>query len=176
MSVKCGHCGSYGQTVAHVKECSQPSVGRQHLISLMSGGKPVVSAQPVVTEIPTLAMLADRGEDVEGVYFKEAGYPEAGVDEGTYYKVVKGTNTGNWYAKEWVPDVPGDPGTWKYAGRKPMHFLTALDRVTGDEAARFGKTTGRCVFCSRMLTDERSIEVGYGPICAEREGLPWGEE
>lgn len=168
MSVKCGHCGSYGQTVAHVKECSQPSVGRQHLISLMSGGKPVVSAQPVVTEIPTLAMLADRGEDVEGVYFK--------AEQGTYYKVVKGTNTGNWYAKEWVPDVPGDPGTWKYAGRAPMHFLTALDRVTVEQARRFGLVTSRCVFCSRKLTDERSIHVGYGEICAEHNGLPWGEE
>jgi hypothetical protein len=31
------------------------------------------------------------------------------------------------------------------------------------------------VFCSKKLTDERSIEVGYGRICAGHNGLPWGE-
>jgi hypothetical protein len=25
------------------------------------------------------------------------------------------------------------------------------------------------------LNDARSIAVGYGPVCAEKFGLPWGE-
>jgi hypothetical protein len=40
------------------------------------------------------------------------------------------------------------------------------------QAARFGRDTGVCCFCARELTDPRSIEVGYGPICADRWGLP----
>lgn len=47
-------------------------------------------------------------------------------------------------------------------------------RMTAEEAAAFGHSTGKCVFCSQKLTDGRSTEVGYGPICAENNGLPWG--
>jgi len=41
-------------------------------------------------------------------------------------------------------------------------------------ASRYGKLTGRCCFCGRSLDDERSTEVGYGPVCAEKFGLKWG--
>lgn len=158
MSVKCGHCGSYGQTIAHVKECSNPR-GRQHLKSLVSAEPTPRLVEPV---IPTLA-----SEPVEGVFYK--------AETNTYYKVQQGTTSGVFYAKEFNHEGEDERGSWEYAGRAPLHFLTALDRITAEEAARFGKVTGVCVFCSRKLTDERSITVGYGPICAEREGLPWGE-
>lgn len=42
-------------------------------------------------------------------------------------------------------------------------------------AAEYGHMTGNCCFCSRGLNDARSTEVGYGPVCAEKFGLPWGE-
>ncbi len=29
--------------------------------------------------------------------------------------------------------------------------------------------------CGLDLTDERSTSAGYGPICAGKYGLPWGE-
>jgi hypothetical protein len=41
-------------------------------------------------------------------------------------------------------------------------------------AAEYGRETGYCSFCSRELTDERSVGVGYGPICAGKYSLPWG--
>jgi hypothetical protein len=44
------------------------------------------------------------------------------------------------------------------------------------QAARHGHLTGRCCFCNRKLEDERSTAVGYGPICADHFGLPWGAE
>lgn len=43
------------------------------------------------------------------------------------------------------------------------------------QAAKHGHLTGRCCFCNRKLEDERSTAVGYGPICADHFGLPWGE-
>jgi hypothetical protein len=42
-------------------------------------------------------------------------------------------------------------------------------------AAAFGHLTGNCCFCSRKLSDARSIETGYGRGCADRFGLPWGK-
>ena len=42
-------------------------------------------------------------------------------------------------------------------------------------AGQQGRELGSCCFCSRELSDERSTKVGYGPICADHYGLPWGE-
>jgi Family of unknown function (DUF6011) len=42
-------------------------------------------------------------------------------------------------------------------------------------ASEHGRLTGRCCFCSLPLTDERSTAVGYGKICADHYGLPWGQ-
>jgi len=52
------------------------------------------------------------------------------------------------------------------------------DLITGgNESLKiYGIKTGNCCFCSKELTDHRSVEAGYGPICAERYGLPWGDE
>ena len=41
------------------------------------------------------------------------------------------------------------------------------------ESALHGKEYGRCCFCNRELDNEGSIFHGYGPICAEKWGLPW---
>lgn len=47
----------------------------------------------------------------------------------------------------------------------------ALARI----ASEYGHATGVCMFCARDLTDDRSIEVGYGPVCAGQRDLPWGQ-
>jgi len=41
-------------------------------------------------------------------------------------------------------------------------------------AGRYGRLTGGCSFCNHALRDGRSVEVGYGPICADKFNLPWG--
>lgn len=95
------------------------------------------------------------------------------LEEGVYsvngalYKVVE-SNEGRLYAKVWKDEE------WVYAPGAIGH-IKAADRISAEEAAKFGRLTGSCVFCSRRLTDERSATVGYGPVCAERVGLPWGE-
>jgi hypothetical protein len=38
-------------------------------------------------------------------------------------------------------------------------------------ATAYGALTSRCSFCDQALSDEGSVEVGYGPICAKRYGL-----
>lgn len=52
--------------------------------------------------------------------------------------------------------------------------LTVIAADPTKAAADFGKKTGRCCFCSLHLDDAKSLEVGYGPICAKRYKLPWG--
>ncbi len=59
----------------------------------------------------------------------------------------------------------------------PPELVSALKVFAADPVAaatKHGYLTGRCCFCNRKLEDERSTAVGYGPICADHFGLPWG--
>ena len=44
--------------------------------------------------------------------------------------------------------------------------------VVGSAKAH-GAQHNNCCFCSRDLTTDESVSNGYGPICADRYGLPW---
>ena len=48
--------------------------------------------------------------------------------------------------------------------------LQDVERRGLDAVQEIGRATGRCVVCSRMLTNEDSIAAGIGPVCAERFG------
>ena len=107
---------------------------------------------------------------VEGQNEQDA--PE-GIHEwfGKYVKVqVAIHGSGKKYAKVFNPGLK----KWDYVGREPLKDLREDTLLTAEQAAEFGHLYGMCVYCGRGLTDERSIAVGYGPICAENHGLPWG--
>jgi hypothetical protein len=55
-------------------------------------------------------------------------------------------------------------------------LLTSLTRNPEEVAEMYGRLTNHCCFCGRELTDPRSVEVGYGPVCAQNYGLSWGED
>lgn len=54
------------------------------------------------------------------------------------------------------------------------YLLREMARHPAETAAKYGKLTGRCCFCSKHLEDEKSTKVGYGPVCAKNYGLPHG--
>ena len=58
--------------------------------------------------------------------------------------------------------------------------IEALVREIANDPAKIGgfigRRTGVCCFCRRSLESAASVKVGYGPICADRFGLPWNEE
>lgn len=55
-----------------------------------------------------------------------------------------------------------------------LHLINALAADPAGVAAEYGQRTGHCCFCSLPLTDERSLAVGYGPVCARNYNLAWG--
>lgn len=59
-----------------------------------------------------------------------------------------------------------DEATGKMA-YAPGAVVTAATgtKLTVAEAAAFGHRTGRCLICSRELTDPVSVEQGIGPVC-----------
>lgn len=50
--------------------------------------------------------------------------------------------------------------------------LRAIAQDPVSAAKAYGALMGACSFCSKSLTDEGSVEVGYGPVCAKHYGLP----
>jgi hypothetical protein len=61
--------------------------------------------------------------------------------------------------------------------QKVRDTLRRFCDATEAEAKAFGKQTGRCMFCYKRLTDDksgRSLEMGYGKRCSEKFGLAWG--
>ncbi len=60
--------------------------------------------------------------------------------------------------------------------RDDIHLLLQrLNDNPAETAAAYGRDTGQCCFCTRPLTDERSLTTGYGPVCAKKYYLPWGD-
>lgn len=65
-------------------------------------------------------------------------------------------------------------------GKRPIQPVEQelLDKLAADPVgflAQVGKDMDGCCFCNSALTDPRSKEVGYGPVCAANWGLPWGK-
>lgn len=80
----------------------------------------------------------------------------------------------------WFGRVSPD-GKWTPSGRVPAQMqasvTTLLQALAADPAAtaaKYGRMTGQCCFCSIPLKDERSVSVGYGKTCASNYNLPWG--
>ncbi len=78
----------------------------------------------------------------------------------------------------WFGRVLAD-GTFQ-PGRDCDETVVAILRRLAEDpagtAADHGHRSGSCCFCGRELNDPRSTAVGYGPICAEKWLLPWGED
>jgi hypothetical protein len=54
--------------------------------------------------------------------------------------------------------------------------LVAFAADPAGVAAAYGKRTGACCFCARRLTDGVSVAMGYGEICSENWGVPYGKQ
>lgn len=78
------------------------------------------------------------------------------------------TRAGHAVAKKLIETDKG--WEFSYAGKAGLRGLSESTVMDAAEAAKFGKTFGICVRCAAHLTDERSIFVGYGPICADHQG------
>lgn len=89
---------------------------------------------------------------------------------------VVGEETETWYGRVY-PDGRWQEGRGSPETNKAVEGL--LTRLASDPervASEYGRLTGNCCFCSRKLSDERSTEVGYGPVCAAKFGLKWGSK
>tara|TARA_R100000789_G_scaffold96996_2_gene99134 strand:+ start:143 stop:976 length:834 start_codon:yes stop_codon:yes gene_type:complete len=55
-----------------------------------------------------------------------------------------------------------------------LALLVSLVKNPEEIAKEYGRLTGNCCFCHKELSTDNSLEVGYGPICADNFNLKWG--
>jgi hypothetical protein len=80
-----------------------------------------------------------------------------------YYKVQTSKTSGKRYAKIW------NGKGWDYASGA-LFKLTDANKLTEAQAVKFGKKTGHCCICSKLLTNPESVSAGIGPICKGNMG------
>lgn len=106
--------------------------------------------------------------------------------DGVIYKVQWAVHgSGNLYAKELVrreyevEDVTEDgvvgiktqiDTEWVYA-QGVVRKLQPSDMMTLEQAKEYGALYGVCCVCGALLTDEKSITAGIGPVCAKKGGF-----
>jgi hypothetical protein len=90
------------------------------------------------------------------------------------------TGTGPYETRPYYGKIMG--GVFLPAGKNEPATIASVTALLVDfardpaaTASAYGRSTGVCSFCARQLTDARSVDVGYGPICADTYHLPWGE-
>lgn len=80
-----------------------------------------------------------------------------------YYKVQTSKTSGKRYALCWSGKK------WIYA-QGAIYKLSVSDKMTAEQASMFGKKTGHCCICSKLLTNPESVSAGIGPICKDKMG------
>lgn len=101
---------------------------------------------------------------------REATPAQAEISEGFYksgdgniYQVTQARHGSHFLAKV----LDRETGKFEYAGAA-KRFVKADQRLTLEEAQEYGKQTGTCLVCGRLLRRKESVEAGIGPVCARR--------
>ena len=74
-------------------------------------------------------------------------------------------------------DTKGDLFLAHEGKQRSQEIIDLLTRLVADPekvVSEYGNLSGNCFACHKQLTDDRSIRVGYGKVCAKKFGLRWG--
>lgn len=175
---RCGECGirfEAGTTISWSRE-----KGARHVTSLVcntlraeQAAKPVVAPVAVMDGAAIVAFLtAAKGR---GLKAPKARFLAPGGGE---LRLSMAGSTSRYPGaiqvkrdSVWVGRVNADGSVVGLAGEM-LATVQAIAANPVAAAAAYGALMGRCSFCNLTLTDEGSVEVGYGPVCAKNWGLP----
>ena len=171
--------GRFASDLLNRRHLSGPQMAWVHKL-VVDAGKPTVA---VDADFSGVIALFDKANahlkypkialDVDGVEVKLQRCGERSSHPGCV-NVTDGGGYGNsrWYGRI---ERDGSLTSGRALTDEVRALLINLAKDPAHIAAEYGKRTGNCCFCCRALTDERSVSVGYGPVCAQSYGLPWGE-
>ena len=158
---------------AYVIEAFRRSQPRPEVAQLNGQGLTRIFGMLNAAKEAKLKRPAIRLTDDGGQFLNLSLAPDTSSNPGHIY--VKGARTAEGGGDYFGKITPGG----KFLGVRgcPSTVEQQLKAFAADPegvASKYGKLTGHCCFCGRPLTDERSTEVGYGPICADKFQLRWG--
>ncbi len=89
---------------------------------------------------------------------------------------ANGNNAGALYVKTEADEYIGKVADGRFFGTREAteEHKAALELIAQnpkDAAIRYGQRTGSCACCGRTLSNKISIELGIGPICADKWGF-----
>lgn len=76
---------------------------------------------------------------------------------------------------EWIGRIDATTGAVSRGIEAFDGLVATLAAIASNPAAAakaYGALMCRCSFCNLALTDAGSVEAGYGPVCADKWGLP----
>ena len=69
-----------------------------------------------------------------------------------------------------------DQGHYRGDDYKELQTVISYLALTPIEVAKMtGIKFSYCCFCGTEIVTKESLAAGYGPVCAEKWGLPWGD-
>ncbi len=86
--------------------------------------------------------------------------------------VIKVNGYGN---STWLGRILPEDGEVRVSHKGAVDILQQMNVNPASFLAKMGKLSGHCCYCNLPLTDERSLQAGYGPICAKHYALEWGQ-
>jgi hypothetical protein len=176
----CKACGGYikaGEVITWTREAGAKHISLDACAKATASKVAAVAAAPVVESTGIAAFLMAARE--RGLKFPKARFlaPKGGelvlsiAGSGSKFPgSVQVKIDGFWVGRIGVDGKTAGPMT--YSDGSVIATLTAIAADPVAAAKAYGALTCSCSFCGLKLTDEGSIEVGYGPICAKHWGLP----
>lgn len=153
-------CELYKQTLQTKPETKQPEVKVPKIQEMFQ--KAATKLKRMKVELKTVGG--------ERVVFKPAG------EHSKYHGSIMVTDGRRFGENQFFGYIDLD-GVFHH-GKRCNPEVVELVTQFGDDpelvAMQYGRENHVCCFCMRGLTDKRSTDVGYGPVCADRYGLNWG--
>ena len=99
-----------------------------------------------------------------------------------YHGCIMITDGGPYGDNEWFGTVNPQAGSWLPSKSTTEDQIVIIRRVLQafannphKAAMTYGKQQHSCCFCAKQLDTKESKFAGYGPVCAGKWGLPWGD-
>jgi hypothetical protein len=142
--------------------------------------KPVAPAAPAADLSPIAKLFANNSKakfpaiqiqigDGPALRLSKAGFKSKHPGTINVCDTGHGFEDRNWFGRI---NLDGTFTPSQKATQAVIDELVAFAADPAGQAASFGHRTGNCCFCMHQLDNDHSVALGYGPVCAQRWGLP----
>lgn len=138
--------------------------------------KATPTGTPVARIAALFAKASEKLQSPKVVFGSDAGKIVLSQSKNPKWAGTIWVGNGEFRGPQYGRIVDGQYLRGRDASQEVVDAILAFDADPEGVAKAYAKRVGSCSFCTRELVDPRSLAVGYGPICAENYGLPWGEE